>query len=73
MNSFLIVSITCLIIIIFLLVFVAISPDIHEENVNQFINDDGDHIYYDRHLIRHKEYLKQHSENTENKNCRKCT
>lgn len=59
MNSFLIVFLSCIAIVIIILILVAISPDkSREANDEQFINEDGDHIYYDRKLIRHKKSQK---------------
>lgn len=59
MNSFLILSITCIVILIILLVLVAIGSKKGKESEDtKFINKDGDHVYYDRHLIRNKEYIK---------------
>ncbi|MDE6393882.1 MAG: hypothetical protein K2K77_00955 [Duncaniella sp.] len=66
MNSFLILSLTCVAILIILLLLVAIGPKKGNESADkQFINEDGDHLYYDHRLIRHKKYLKQHPENAE--------
>lgn len=67
MNSFLIISILSVTILIILLVFIAIIPDKNQKtNDNQFLNKDGDHIYYDRHLIRYKENIKQSKQNKTN-------
>lgn len=62
MNSFLIISISCMIILIILLWIIAIIPNkAQESNDKEFINEDGDHVYYDRQLIQYKERLKKKS------------
>lgn len=59
MNSFLLLFIICVIILLPLLFFVNRGNREREEG---FLDEDGDHSYYDRHLIEKKEFSRQHPE-----------
>lgn len=59
MNSFLLLFIICLVILLPLLFFVNRGNREKEEG---FLDEDGDHSYYDRHLIDKKEFKRQNPE-----------
>ncbi len=59
MNSFLLLFIICLVILLPLLFFVNRGNRDRDEG---FLDEDGDHSYYDRHLIEKKEFKRRHPE-----------
>ena len=59
MNSFLILFIVCIFILVPLLFVVNRGKLDKDEG---FRDDDGDHSYYDRHLIEKKEFRRRHPE-----------
>ena len=56
MNSFLILFIICILILVPLLFFVNRGNLDRDEG---FRDEDGDHSYYDRHLIEKKEFRRR--------------
>ena len=56
MNSFLILFIICILILVPLLFFVNRGKLDSDEG---FSDEDGDHSYYDRHLIEKKEFRRR--------------
>jgi hypothetical protein len=49
-----IVSIVILLALVFVLVSIRTDMKKLDEGNKQFINEDGDHVYYDRHVIEEK-------------------
>ncbi len=56
MNSFLLLFVICIIILLPLLFFVNRGKPEREEG---FLDEEGDHSYYDRHLIEKKEFKRR--------------
>lgn len=59
MNSFLIIIIISVLILALILLFISKGTNSHD---GDFINEEGDHSYYDRHLIEKKEFNRRNPE-----------
>lgn len=61
-GIFIIFMTIILLIAILLIMLVSGSKRDFEENNRTFLDEDGDHSYYDRSLIEKKEFRKRHPE-----------
>ena len=60
MNNFILIFVVSIILLLILFVIVPLFLSDKPDGSENFLNEDGDHEYYDRSLIEKKNYFKKH-------------
>ena len=60
MNKFIIVFAACIILLLILLVVIPLTFVSKSDGSEKFIDENGNHAYYERSIIEKENYLKDH-------------
>ena len=61
MNKFIIVFAICIIILLIIIFFIPLSHK-NKDSEEEFLDENGNHIYYERSLIRKQRFIRKHPE-----------